>query len=197
MGKTTLEVSPFYGLHPLFSLHSPSKTSFMLPVNYRGTTTSHHGPDPAFRVENSKFQAGSTFSIQISNVGFLQTEQHTLFKGLTAFLWLVPACSFSNPSTSGAGPNFWACRAPTSPLIYNWGKSRTTNTAFVREGDTASSLRGQEWFVLHVLQDRTLKWDWYRRLAPFSGRNSKRIDQPKHTLRFWFLLGKPYPVKKT
>lgn len=158
MGKTTLEVSPSYRLHPLFSLFSPQKNLFSLPVNYRGTTTSHHGPDPAFRVENSKFQAGSTFCIQISDVGFLQTEQHTLFKCLTAFLCLTPARSFSNQSTSSAGPNFWACRAPTS-LNYNCGKSRTTNTAFVREEDPASSLRGQEWFVLQALQDRTLKWD--------------------------------------
>lgn len=30
-----------------------------------------------------------------------------------------------------------------------------------------------------------------------SGRSSKRSNEPKHALRFWFLLGKSYPPKKT
>lgn len=98
-----------------FHCNTPcAPTLATIPVNHRGTTTSHHGPDSAFRVENSKFQAGSALCIQISNVGFLQTHQQTLFKRLSGFPWLIPACCSLNHSASGAVSIFRACKAVPS-----------------------------------------------------------------------------------
>lgn len=82
VGKITLGESPFQRLHRLSSSSSVNpppflETSFPLPVNHRGTTAGHHGPDPAFGVENRELQAGSALGIQVSDVGFLHTEQHT------------------------------------------------------------------------------------------------------------------------
>lgn len=41
------------------------------PVHDRGTTSSHHGPDPPFGVQQGQLQACPTFGIQVCNVSFL------------------------------------------------------------------------------------------------------------------------------
>lgn len=45
------------------------------PVHDRGTTSSHHGPDPPFGVQQGQLQARPTFGIQVCNVSFLGIRQ--------------------------------------------------------------------------------------------------------------------------
>lgn len=45
------------------------------PVHDGGTTSSHHGPDPPFGVQQGQLQARPTFGIQVCNVSFLGIRQ--------------------------------------------------------------------------------------------------------------------------
>lgn len=42
-----------------------------IPVHNWGTSSCHHGPDPASGVEQGEFEAGTTLGIQVGNVGLL------------------------------------------------------------------------------------------------------------------------------
>lgn len=42
-----------------------------IPVHHWGSSTCHHGPDPASRVEQGEFEAGTTLSIQVGDVRLL------------------------------------------------------------------------------------------------------------------------------
>lgn len=45
------------------------------PVHDGGTTSSHHGPDPPFGVQQGQLQARPTFGIKVCNVSFLGIRQ--------------------------------------------------------------------------------------------------------------------------
>lgn len=109
----------------------PLETSLPLPVHHWSTTASHHGPDPAFGVQDRKLQAGPTLGIQVSNVGFLQREQHNL-----SFLLHLP---FPYQGFIHSAGCIWTHRAITSHQLQQ-RDSRATNTAFVRDRGPAPSL---------------------------------------------------------
>lgn len=47
-----------------------------LPVDDRSPSPSHHGPDPATRVQQGQLQTGTALGIQICYVGLLKVTNH-------------------------------------------------------------------------------------------------------------------------
>lgn len=48
---------------------------FVLPVDHRGSSPCHHGPDPASGVEQRQFEAGAALGVEVGDVGLLRKGQ--------------------------------------------------------------------------------------------------------------------------
>lgn len=53
----------------------PVRHSDGLPVDHRGSSPCHHGPDPASGVEQRQFEAGAALGVEVGDVGLLRKGQ--------------------------------------------------------------------------------------------------------------------------
>lgn len=45
------------------------------PVDHRGSSPCHHGPDPASGIEQRQFEAGAALGVEVGDVGLLRKGQ--------------------------------------------------------------------------------------------------------------------------